>query len=32
MFLFDRPFAAVMAGLASSILFVLLDFLLRHVA
>jgi hypothetical protein len=32
MFLFDRPFAAVMAGLASSTLFVLLDVLLRHVA
>jgi hypothetical protein len=32
MFLFDRPFAAVFAGLACSITFALLDFLLRHVA
>jgi hypothetical protein len=32
MFLFDRPFAAVFAALASSGVFALVDFLLRHVA
>jgi hypothetical protein len=32
MFIFDRPFAAVVAALASSGSFVLLDFMLRHVA
>ena len=32
MFVFDRPFAAVFAGLASATVFVVLDFLLRHVA
>ena len=31
-FLFDRPLAAVLAAIASSNIFVLIDFLFRHVA
>ncbi len=32
MFIFERPFAAVLAAMSSSVLFIFIDFLLRHVA
>jgi hypothetical protein len=32
MFIFDRPFAAVLAALASSGVFIFVDFLFRHAA
>jgi len=32
MFLFDRPLSSVLAALATPSVFVLVDFLLRHVA